>query len=104
MPSCPNVPPNRRPRCGALVVGPSYRFSSGLSAYTYRLSHALAESAEVSVLLLRRLIPKLLYPGRSRVGDDLCFPHYDLPVFDGVDWFWGTSLFPRGTFHKGSAA
>ena len=78
----------------AVVVGPSYRFSSGLSAYTYRLSHALAGSIEVSVLLLRRLVPKPLYPGRSRVGDDLSFPLYkEFPVFDGIDWFWGPSLF-----------
>lgn len=75
------------------VVGPSYRFSSGLSAYTYRLSHALANSVDVTVLLLRRLVPTRLYPGRSHVGEDLSFPRYDqFPVFDGIDWYWGTSL------------
>lgn len=75
-----------------VMVGPSYRFSSGLSAYTHRVSHALAESIDVSVLLLRRLLPQGLYPGRAHVGKELGFPPYRVAAFDGVDWFWGTSL------------
>ncbi|HZU72644.1 MAG TPA: glycosyltransferase [Acidimicrobiales bacterium] len=92
----PAPPAASNPPDGALrilVVGPSYRFASGISAYTHRLSHALAERHEVSVLLLRRLVPRRFYPGSGRVGHDLSFPSYRrLSHFDGIDWYWGPSL------------
>ena len=58
---------------------------------TLRLSNALAEHNEVSVVLMRRLIPSLFYPGRDRVGrpvNKLDYAHR-ISVFDGIDWFWG---------------
>ena len=77
------------------VVGSGWRFTSGISYYTCRLTSALAETHDASAILMRRLIPKALYPGRDRVGQalhELAYPP-SVPVFDGVDWFWFPSLF-----------
>ncbi len=78
-------------RRGVLVVGSGTRFISGVSHYTRYVALALAERTPVSVILMRRLIPRVLYPGRARVGDetltDEAYPP-DMRVFDGVDWYW----------------
>lgn len=76
------------------VVGSGFRFTSGISYYTHRLATELAADNQVSVILMRRLIPRLLYPGRARVGQTMHGVRYppQLPVFDGVDWFGLPSL------------
>ena len=77
-----------------LLVGPGFRFLSGLSVYTCRLANALAESHDVSVLLLDRLIPTRLYPGAGRVGDDLTSLRYadTVRIAGQLDWYWGTGM------------
>jgi len=52
------------------------------------------DQCETSVLLLRRLLPRILYPGKDRVGLRRASMEYrsDISVFDGVDWWWGSSL------------
>ncbi|MFI6073308.1 glycosyltransferase [Actinoplanes sp. NPDC051343] len=75
-----------------VVVGSGWHFLSGISYYTCRLSNALAERFEVGVVLMRRLLPRRLYPGRARVGQQLSGLRYEVPVFDGVDWFSIPSL------------
>nr|WP_256736478.1 glycosyltransferase family 4 protein [Mycolicibacterium hippocampi] len=75
-----------------MIVGPGDRFLSGVSYYTALLTSALAEQGPVAVLLLRRLCPRALYPGRARVGrTDGALPLPQVPVFNGLDWFWGFS-------------
>lgn len=76
-----------------LVVGAGAHFLSGISYYTHRLAVALAERDEVSVVLMRRLIPARLYPGHQRIGHKLAAFDYPTTVatFDGVDW-WGRGL------------
>ena len=77
-----------------MVIGSGWHFTSGISHYTYRLSTALAEEHPVSALLMRRLVPKRMYPGASRVGADLndaVYPAH-VPTYDGVDWYWGRSM------------
>lgn len=76
------------------VVGSGSRFLSGISYYTNRLIHALADEHEVSAILIRRLLPARLYPGRDRVGKRLTTFTYPAAtkVFDGVDWYWGWSM------------
>jgi glycosyltransferase involved in cell wall biosynthesis/O-antigen/teichoic acid export membrane protein len=76
------------------VVGSGWRFTSGISYYTCRLTAALGEQYEVSALLMRRLIPARWYPGRARVGQPVNRLNYPepVPVYDGVDWYWGRSL------------
>lgn len=84
------------------VVGSGTRFLSGISYYTNRLANALASSHQVSVILMRQLLPTRLYPGRQRVGANLTEVKYNQPiqVFDGVDWFWLPSLLQALTFVK----
>jgi len=77
-----------------LVVGSGTRFLSGISYYTWHLTAALAERFEPSVVLMRRLLPARVYPGRQRVGAELTPLRYDAfaPSFDGVDWYWLPSM------------
>lgn len=83
-----------------LVVGSGTRFLSGISYYTWHLSSALSERFEVSVILMRRLLPARLYPGRQRVGAALTPLRYDgfAPSFDGIDWFWLPSMLRAARF------
>jgi glycosyltransferase involved in cell wall biosynthesis len=76
------------------VVGPSTRFLSGITYYTYGLCGGLSERFRVSAILLRQLLPTRLYPGHTRVG--AAISTIELPAtvrrFDGIDWFWLPSL------------
>jgi hypothetical protein len=51
-----------------VIIGSGLRFASGISHYTYLLSCALKDEYNVGALLMRRLVPRRLYPGRDRVG------------------------------------
>ena len=76
----------------ALIVGPGDRFLSGISYYTALLTSALAERGPVAMLMLRRLCPRVFYPGRARVGStNGALPLPEVPIFNGLDWFWGFS-------------
>jgi glycosyltransferase involved in cell wall biosynthesis len=83
--------------CGdrVVVVGSGGLFASGISHYTYLLSSALADEYDVGALLMRRLVPRRLYPGRDHVGaavaNAVVYPP-NVQVYDGVDWYWGSSL------------
>jgi len=76
------------------VVGSGTRFLSGISYYTHHVASALAERHQVAVVLMRQLLPTRLYPGRERVGTALARFSYPtgVPVFDGIDWFWGRGI------------
>ncbi len=78
------------------VVGSGMRFLSGISYYTLRLTNALARTHDVSVILMRQLLPTRLYPGKDRVGAPLTRQQYDphVRLFNGVDWHWLPSIFP----------
>jgi glycosyltransferase involved in cell wall biosynthesis len=77
-----------------VVVGAGWLYASGISHYTYRLSCALAKDQHVGTLLMRRLLPRRLYPGRKHVGVAVANAVYptNIDVYDGVDWYWGQSL------------
>lgn len=77
-----------------MIVGSGTTFFSGISVYTHMLAVALGARHETSVLLMRRLVPRRLYPGAGRVGDAVANWTYPPAVhtYDGVDWFWGPSL------------
>lgn len=81
-------------RHAVCLVGPGWRFTSGISYYTCRLAGALADHGDVSVILMRQLLPRRFYPGRERVGLPRARAAYRtaIPVFDGVNWWWGRSL------------
>jgi glycosyltransferase involved in cell wall biosynthesis len=85
----------------ALIVGPGDRFLSGISYYTALLTSALAERGPVAMLLLRGLCPRAVYPGRARVGStDGALPLPGVPVFNGLDWFWGSSALGAWRFWR----
>lgn len=77
-----------------VLVGPGFRFLSGLTVYTCSLANALCEDHDVSVVLLDRLIPTRMYPGAARVGHDLSAMRYDRRVhlFGNLDWYWGHEM------------
>jgi glycosyltransferase involved in cell wall biosynthesis len=77
-----------------VVIGSGWLFASGISHYTYRLSSALANEYPIGTLLMRRLLPLRLYPGRNHVGAAVANAVYpaNVSVYDGVDWYWGPSL------------
>lgn len=89
--AAPGLSDRRRRIC---VVGSGTRFLSGISYYTHHLAVALAARHELSVVLMRQLLPTRLYPGRDRVGRALTRFDYPggMPVFDGVDWYWGRTI------------
>lgn len=81
-------------RPSVLVVGSGWRFTSGISYYTCRLANTFAERGPTRALLMRRLVPRILYPGKARVGERVNDLDYvgSVDVYDGVDWYWGTSM------------
>lgn len=87
----PPAPPATGSIC---VVGSSTLFFSGISRYTIELTNAFAARYDTSAVLMRRLLPRRLYPGRKRVGTDLADVRIrrDVPVFDGVDYYWLPSI------------
>jgi glycosyltransferase involved in cell wall biosynthesis len=81
-------------RARLCIVGSGTTFLSGISYYTFRLALAMAQHSPTTVILMRRLVPARLYPGRTRVGaelTDISYPPH-IPTYDGVDWFWGATL------------
>jgi glycosyltransferase involved in cell wall biosynthesis len=76
------------------VVGSGTRFLSGISVYTARLANALSHTNRVSIVTMRELLPRRLYPGRDRVGANLTEIRLEPGVtrFDGIDWYWLPSL------------
>ncbi len=76
------------------IVGPGTRFLSGITYYTFNLCNALSGAYDVSVVLMRQLLPTRLYPGRSRVGAPITRLELGQSIarFDGVDWYWIPSL------------
>jgi glycosyltransferase involved in cell wall biosynthesis len=89
----PSAPGERGAR-RICVVGPGTMFLSGITYYTLSLVNALEAHAEPSALLMRRLLPRRLYPGRTRVGAQISELALDpgIPAFDGVDWYTVPSL------------
>lgn len=87
---------NDHPAERIMVIGSGTRFVSGISQYTHQLACAFATRHRTSVVLMRRLLPRRLYPGAARVGASLVEHAYpaDVRVHDGVDWFWLPSIVP----------
>jgi glycosyltransferase involved in cell wall biosynthesis len=82
-------------RLSVCLVGPGWRFTSGISYYTCRLANSLsADRCDTSVILLRHLLPRLFYPGKRRVGLKRANMSYrpDVSVFNGIDWWWAGSV------------
>jgi glycosyltransferase involved in cell wall biosynthesis len=78
-----------RNKIRVVIIGPSTRFLSGVSYYTIRLSNALADVTEVEALLFRNMLPKRLFPGWKRVGEELTTQTFDtrVNVYEILDWY-----------------
>jgi glycosyltransferase involved in cell wall biosynthesis len=70
------------------IVGSSKRFFSGLTTHTIFLANALAKRNQVSVILLRNLLPRFLYPGKGHVGKSNYLVDFspEVDVYPGMDW------------------
>jgi glycosyltransferase involved in cell wall biosynthesis len=71
------------------IVGPSQRFLSGISYYCVTLSNALSERADVQAILFRHMLPKKLFPGWKRVGDNLATTTFkpEVEFREMLDWY-----------------
>ncbi|MCS7144064.1 MAG: glycosyltransferase [Archaeoglobaceae archaeon] len=71
-----------------VIFGPSKRFLSGISYYTIHLSNALSDYAEVNAVLFRKMLPKRLFPGWRRVGEELASVDFNskVSVHEILDW------------------
>lgn len=68
------------------VFGPGADFLSGISYYTAQLAAALSKRHEVTVVLFRKMLPKLFFPGRRRVGTPLASLDYGNARVVSVDY------------------
>jgi len=82
------------------IIGPSKRFFSGISAYTICLANALSRGNNVSAVLLRKLLPEFLYPGKGQIAreDHLLQFAPEITSFDGMDWYSPLSWFKAFQF------
>jgi len=70
------------------IIGPSELFFSGLTTHTISLANALAKNNKVSVILLKKLLPRFLYPGRKHIGKispAVAF-YPGIEVYKGMNW------------------
>jgi len=84
------------------TIGPSKRFFSGISAYTICLANALGKSHDVSVALLRNLLPKFLYPGKGHLDRQDYSLDFSprIKTYDGLDWNSPATWFKAYRFLK----
>ncbi len=84
------------------IIGPSKKFISGISYFTIDLANAFSEKTDVSVVTLRNLLPKFLFPGKSRVGKNISNLSFNkkIKVFNGIDWYLIPSFFKALKFIK----
>jgi len=72
-----------------VIIGPSKKFLSGISYFTLRLSNALSDLMDVKTILFRKMLPKRLFPGWRRVGEELTTQKFDerVEVYEILDWY-----------------
>jgi glycosyltransferase involved in cell wall biosynthesis len=82
------------------LVGSSTYYLSGISYYTYCLAAELRGELQVSAILMRKLVPKALYPGRHHVG--VVQSAYQVaavvPTYEGIDWYSPLSVWRAAAF------
>jgi len=85
------------------IIGPSKYFFSGISAHTIFLANTLSRNQHrISVILLRKLVPRFLYPGKAHVNKGNYLMNLDdgIDVYDGMDWNSPLSWFRAYRFLK----
>jgi glycosyltransferase involved in cell wall biosynthesis len=80
---------------GVILVGPGYKYLSGISYYVAELGNQLHKETKTSIILIKNLCPKIIYPGKNRVGKhelkELNITK-EIPVFDKLNWYLGLSF------------
>lgn len=84
------------------IIGPSKRFLSGITYFTYGLANAFNKTNETCVLFLNKLLPQFLFPGNKRVGTEISKIELDKNIhyYDGINWYWGLGIFKAIKFLK----
>ena len=77
------------------IIGPSNYFKGGLSTYSLNLLEICRQSHKFHIfaIFLNKFIPKRFFPGKNRNPNDYPLEiSYDIPYFNGLDWFLIPSL------------
>ena len=84
------------------VIGPSKKFLSGISYYTIKLANSLSKKHEVSVITIKNLLPKFLFPGKSRIGKKLTNLKFDknIQTCNCLDYYIFPGIFKAVNFLK----
>lgn len=84
------------------LFGPSPRFLSGISYYTIRLANSLSGRSNLTAILFREMLPRFIFPGGKRVGDELSTLQYlpEVTVREIIDWFNPVSWFMAARIAK----
>lgn len=88
---------------GIVLVGPGYKYLSGISYYVAELGNQLQKETQTSIVLIKNLCPKIIYPGKGRVGKhDLSELNIskEVKVFDNLNWYLGFSFLKSLKFIK----
>ena len=73
-----------------ILVGPSNRFHGGISSYLEVTAMGFADAGhEVGLILLDRLAPGFLYPGKGRLNDDpsLDYEHENINTLHVMNYY-----------------
>ncbi len=86
------------------LFGPSPRFLSGISYYTIRLANSLSLHTNLTAILFREMLPRLIFPGGKRVGNELTSLQYSnqVSVREVIDWYNPASWFRAARIAKKS--
>ena len=84
------------------IIGPSKKFLSGISYYTIRLANALDRNYNVSIITIKNLLPKFLFPGKYRVGKKISKLEFDrnIKVCNCLDYYIFPGIFKAVNFLK----
>ncbi len=72
-----------------VIIGPSEKFLSGVGYFTIRLSNALSGLMNVETILFREMLPRRLFPGWRRVGEELTTLRFNdrVRIHEILDWY-----------------
>ena len=82
------------------IIGPGKKFLSGISYYTIKLANALSKEHKVSVITIKNLLPKFLFPGKNRVGKKISNLEFDrnIQVCNCLDYYIFPGIFKAVNF------
>lgn len=84
------------------IIGPNKKFLSGITYYTIRLANALNRHHNISVITIKNLLPRFLFPGKYRVGKPLSNLEFNknIQVCDCLNYYIFPGIFKAINFLK----